>query len=250
MSKNNYTGFIVRKTSLKESDLIIDIFTRSDGIMTVYAFKARSPKSKRKSLLEIMNLIEFSVNTPKSKNLLPVLKEININSEFSQIKNKQEFHSSAFLLAEVTNKILQHDDPEPETFALLENVACSSNAKIPPKLIAAFIITKLLYNHGFITQFDLDIKTSQKIDKDYTIVRSDTEPGYFNTDVKISGNQNQKLIREIKLLNFIISCQNFRVLEKLNISDSDIRDILDSILNMTEMVIESKLKSRNLLNSY
>ena len=58
-TETKLTGIVIRKTRFKETSLIIEIFSKESGKISILARGVRREKSQYFGLLEILNEVEF-----------------------------------------------------------------------------------------------------------------------------------------------------------------------------------------------
>jgi len=241
MSKKNYLGFVIKATKLKESDLIVNIFTASEGIESFYLKNANLAKSKRGRQIEILNLISFSTQHNLAKTSLAYVNELKLESNSTALKSLTTSYIEAFVIAEVLTKVLPPGEPLPELFELLLEIA-HYPVKETARLIFLYLGLNLLKLLGYLPELDFSQLTQEKLNPELGINLMDEGIGYYQT----SDSVNLQILRSLKI-QLYLTRHNLNEIAKLNISQSDLDWLFNLLLSWFEYIMESKLNSKLLL---
>ena len=150
MSKNhNFTGIILRKRNFMEADLIVTVLTKSGHRHDLIA-KHANGKSRRKSHLELMNLVSGTFYSGKTHEYL---QDIQCQKSFSHLKENLERVLRTHMILEIIEKTVLENDPHPEIFDLLKNTLQTLNETHPHSLTQEAALTKLAHFLGFLPDF-------------------------------------------------------------------------------------------------
>jgi DNA repair protein RecO (recombination protein O) len=101
-------GLILKKTAYSDSSLILKVYTRESGLITLIAKGAKRPKSKYHGLLDFFTLDQF-VYPAKSKTEIHTLLEAGLIRDFRRLKADPARQSLAHVFLELYLKYV----PEP-----------------------------------------------------------------------------------------------------------------------------------------
>ena len=156
-------GLVVRVMTYKESDVIMTVFTREHGLISVLAKGAKKMKSRFRSSASIFTHASFYVNyKPNSLSILTDLKLIDANSA---LKVDLEKAAYASYLCELTFKVFDKDDIQEDYFQLLLDIIEKLNIDFNPKIMTMIYELKLLDYLGVRPNLDscANCFTKQKI---------------------------------------------------------------------------------------
>jgi DNA repair protein RecO len=242
--KQQDNGFILKIIPVKDHDSIITILTKNSGSKDFYVKNIRRTQSKRRTYIEILNLINFTYSVSKSSSQLDYLGEIKLNNTFESIKSQKHFFAESFLLAETIYNLTKEQDENGYVFDLLFNAAMTKTTQEKSLNIFNFLVLKILNCFGFIPKLNFCIKTNQKFQKHDGIELITNSPGYY----KSKNKKSYDLIRIIKIQNYIINkTTNFSKYINLDIKDKDLLKLTEIHIAWIEYVIEKELKSKHLL---
>lgn len=133
-----------------ESDLIITVLFDSGLAHELIAKGAGNGKSRRKSHIELMNLISGTFYEGKSN---AYLQAIECQNSFHRLKENLETIMKTQLMLEIIQKTVLHSDPHPAIYELLHDTLQNLNQKSPHQLIHEIALTKLAHHLGFLPNF-------------------------------------------------------------------------------------------------
>lgn len=149
--KRNYTdeGIVIRKRSLKDKNLLVTIFSKKLGKITLSAYGVKKITSRRISHLETGNYIRFSYYR---KDSYFTLRETELIYGYSKIRVSETKLDVLFMLFFILNKILPEEQEEYKvyikTLDILKNL---NNTDLKIKDIEAYL-KDVLSVSGFIDQ--------------------------------------------------------------------------------------------------
>lgn len=145
----NLSGIILRRREYGEKDLMLTVLSSRGDRLDLVVKGANIPNSRRRSHLELMNLIEGS--TYQSAHNL-YLQNVHVKNSFTHMKENVDtvFRLAVFL--EILDRSLQEKDPQPEIYALLEETLQSLNEAHHAFLTEVALI-KLAHLLGFLPSF-------------------------------------------------------------------------------------------------
>ncbi len=110
-----YLGLVLRKKILKEKDILVYFFTRQKGKIPVLAKGASKITSRRLSHIDTGNLLFIQVS--ENRNFM-YLKDTQLISGFSVLKNNLEKAERFFLVLKLLDKNLADFQKEQDIFDL------------------------------------------------------------------------------------------------------------------------------------
>ena len=111
-------GLILKKTPFSDSSLILKVFTRESGLITLIAKGAKRPKSRYHGLLDFFTLDQF-VYPAKSKTEIHSLMEVGLLRDFPRLKSDHVRQSLAHVFLELYLKYVPEPDQSHPHFELL-----------------------------------------------------------------------------------------------------------------------------------
>lgn len=112
-----YTGIILGKKDVGETDRIYTIYTLESGKIRVLAKSVRKANAKLAGFLENFNLAEIFI--AKSQGMGKITGSIAINN-FSAMRNNLEIVRSVFDSIELLNKLIKDENKDQKIFELLK----------------------------------------------------------------------------------------------------------------------------------
>ncbi len=113
--------YVLRTYPFRESDLIVNFFTRDQGKLRGVAYRARKPKSSFGSGLERLSLVNLSYSQKVTRELVSLSGCDLLQSQFDLIS---DFETSVALdyIAEISDHLLPANEPNERFFRLLTAV--------------------------------------------------------------------------------------------------------------------------------
>lgn len=147
-------GIILKRTNYKDADRILTLYTNNFGKIDVLAKGIRKITSKRKSLLEPMNIIKFNMY---KKYALPILTQTELIESFPKIKSNYEKINSAYFILEVFEKIVPEEEIDKTLLKFLAKTLQALSQTNSTTILNAFSV-KILNITGFFSQSDFNEK--------------------------------------------------------------------------------------------
>lgn len=128
--------YVLRTYPFRESDLIVNFFTRDQGKLRGVAYRARKPKSNFGSGLERLSLVRLSYSQKAARELVSLNSCDLLQSQFNLVS---DFDTSVALdfLAEVSDHLLPPNEPNERFFRLLTAVLDFVHERSPGAIWAA-----------------------------------------------------------------------------------------------------------------
>jgi DNA repair protein RecO len=111
-------GIILRKTPYSETSLILKVYTRESGLITLMAKGAKRPKSKFAGLLDYFNLCQF-LYPEKSRTDIHTLTEAGLIRDFPRLKSDPGLQALAHVFLELYLKYMPEPHRSPPHYAWL-----------------------------------------------------------------------------------------------------------------------------------
>ena len=138
-------GIIVRRSNFGEADRILTIVTPYKGKIKVVAKGVRRITSRRGGNVELLNKVKLHIFQNKG---MPILTEAESISTFPKIKNDLTFSTYGSHIAELAERLLPEDQPNPAGYNLLATALLLLETNPRQIFIRAYEV-KLLSTMGF-----------------------------------------------------------------------------------------------------
>lgn len=128
--------YVLRTYPFRESDLIVNFFTRDQGKLRGVAYRARKPKSGFGSGLERLSLVNLSYSQKETRELVNLNGCDLLQSQFDLLN---DFDTSVALdyVAEVSDHLLPPHEPNERFFRLLTAILDFMHERSPGAIWAA-----------------------------------------------------------------------------------------------------------------
>lgn len=164
-----YTGIILNKKDIGETDRIYNIYTLEQGKISAIARGVRKSKSKLAGHLENFYLIDLTVM--KNRGMGNIASSI-VENNFKNIRNDLDLLERVFKTAKILNRLINDQERDEDIFFLFLNYLDSLN-KIGDKLddvhknlITQGFVFKFLDLSGYKIEINKCVKCEQKISRD------------------------------------------------------------------------------------
>ncbi|HBI16694.1 MAG: repair protein RecO protein [Candidatus Moranbacteria bacterium GW2011_GWF2_34_56] len=208
-----YTGIILNKKDIGETDRIYNIYTLEQGKISAIARGVRKSKSKLAGHLENFYLIDLTVM--KNRGMGNIASSI-VENNFKNIRNDLDLLERVFKTAKIINRLINDQEKDTDIFFLFLDYLDSLN-KIGNKLDD---VHKNLITQGFIFKF-LDL-AGYKIE--------------INKCVRCE----QRLSRD---RNFFDYSQGGIVCEKCAVGTDNILPISNNSIKIIRIIFQNKIKN-------
>ena len=141
------TGLVLRTTEYKESDLILNILTREQGLISAKARAVRTNRSHNKGACQLLCYSEFTITDYKG---FSAISEANAIEMFPELRTDIELLSLASYFAQAAEVLSQEDAGSGEVLSLTLN-ALYALAKLrkPQDLVKAAFELRLACIGGY-----------------------------------------------------------------------------------------------------
>jgi len=215
-------GVILRKTNYGEADLILTILTKEDGRLDCIAKGARRFKSRFSGRLGLFNQVQLELFEGRSLHAVNEAELIDVTTNWD---GDLEGSSVAFLLAEITQKLLQPDQIIPGVYPLLmATIALLAENREPENILYAYFI-QLFGLLGFMPSWQHCVLCDEKLNLDRSVHLDADSLSLHCRSCDSSGTPLQTSL--IKAIHFI---QSYPLPESLKLDLEDERDALWSWL--------------------
>jgi len=128
--------YVLRTYPFRESDLIVNFFTRDQGKLRGVAYRARKPKSNFGSGLERLSLVNLTYSQKATRELVSLNSCDLLQSQFPLLS---DFEASVVLdyVAEVSDHLLPPEEPNERFFRLLATILDFMHERSPGAIWAA-----------------------------------------------------------------------------------------------------------------
>ena len=145
----NLSGIILRRREYGEKDLMLTVLSNRGERLDLVVKGANIPNSRRRSHLELMNLIE-GTTYQSTHNLY--LQNVQVKDSFTHLKENVNLVFRLAVFLEILERSLQEKDLQPEIYLLLEETLQSLNESHHAFLPEAALI-RLAHLLGFLPSF-------------------------------------------------------------------------------------------------
>ncbi len=111
-------GIVIRLVDGGEADKYASLVTQEHGFVDFLAKGVRRPKSRKSGHLDLLNLVKFQVARGRSPQILT---QVELISDFENLKSSLHFSRSAFYITEILNYILAQGQKDKQLFISLKN---------------------------------------------------------------------------------------------------------------------------------
>lgn len=111
-------GLILRKTPYSETSLILKVYTRESGLITLMAKGAKRPKSRFAGVLDFFTLDQF-IYPEKSRTEIHTLTDASLIQDFPRVKTDPAVQALAHVFLELYLRYLPEPQPSPAHYAWL-----------------------------------------------------------------------------------------------------------------------------------
>jgi DNA repair protein RecO (recombination protein O) len=204
MSDHSYylqPAFVLQQQKFKETSLIIDVFTRDFGRISLMAKGVRKAKSKHLSLLQLFVPLRISFY---GKNELKTVTDVELIPPAYPLKGLTSY--CGFYVNELLSHFLHKHDPHPELFQFYSQCLCmlSTDAKIEATLrnFEINLLNEVGYGLNFYTDTPIDPEKTYWLNEENSF--SESENGQISgatiKALAIGELESEKSLSEAKML--------------------------------------------------
>jgi DNA repair protein RecO (recombination protein O) len=157
MKYSEFTGFVVGRRNFGEGDIMLNVFSKSLGKLTVVAKGARKPKAKLRSHLE--PLLETNFRVINGSNLpIAIGAQQGMNNFFD---SDNDVRMSAMMVTEIISLVIAEDQPNLTLYELYKDFLedCLSTSKLV--MLLSYVIFQIMKSIGI--EPDLSIQEAGKL---------------------------------------------------------------------------------------
>jgi len=242
----NTSAIIIKKTKLSDTDLILTLFTKKFGKITVIAKGARNPKSRLSSVSQIFVYGDFNLNISSKWSKI---NSFEINESHYKLREDIVRLAYASYITELINIVILDNSPNIRLFELFENALNSINnlENINFELLKAVFEFKMLDYIGYKMHVNSCIECLEKTEKWYISLK---EGGTICENCK---NKFTNLIYVGKKLPYIIDYifrHDIDEILKIEVNDRYIKALSKISYDFLKLQLgREKFKSIDFLNS-
>lgn len=141
-------GFVLRRDDLRETSVILTVYTRDFGKLKLITKGVRSPEQRSLSSYELFALDEIVFYEKRKKNIF-FLSQCELIKFFPKVRESLERISYATYFIELLDRVTVVGEGSPTLYRLLENCMELLSTKASPKRVARIFEIKLLSALGF-----------------------------------------------------------------------------------------------------
>jgi DNA repair protein RecO (recombination protein O) len=236
-----YEGIIISTVDYKENSKIVNILTKNDGLIGVFAKGSKRLKSNISSTSSILTYGIFHTNSINKG--MPNLIEVDIINSFKNIRKDLLKTNYAVFLLELSGQVYRHDNNN-NIYELLISGLIKINAGYDASIICSIIELKLLDNLGIKPIIDKCVNCGNT---NGIITISSYKGGYLCKNcTKSEKIFNIKTLKLIKMFYYV----DINKISKLEISTNIKKEICMFIDEYYDRYAGLYLKSKNFLNEY
>lgn len=160
-----YSGIIINRHIVKESDRFLTIYTLEEGKISVYARGVRSVKSKRGSQIDLFSHIRFELF---EKNDRRTLTSVELLDGHHISKTSLSNISRLFQIGELVDRLTVEHDPHEEVYELLVTALANLSRFETPEYLFRFkkkLLDILGYGDRDLTEKEIDAYIDTLLDR-------------------------------------------------------------------------------------
>jgi len=230
---NLQPAYVLHARPYRETSMLLDLFTREHGRISMIARGVRTPKSQKKGLLQAFVPILVSW---VGKSELVTLTHVDMHHAAPRLHAKQLV--CGLYINELLMRLLYRFDPHPNLFIQYAEALVKLSSSAQTEFHLRAFEKALLAEIGYGIQYDKDVKTGKSI----------AEHMYYRYDHDLGGfvELNTELQTDHKAYSF--SGSTLLALQKNTFGDQDLRDIKRLMRMIIGRLLGNKpLKTRDIL---
>lgn len=234
-------GIVVSTVDYGENSKILNVLTKNEGIIGLYAKGCKRPKSLISSTSNVLTygIFHFNKKNEKLSNLI----EIDIIEEFENIKQNFSKISYAFYITELSSKVYRHESSN-NIYPLLITALKKIDSGLDSEVICDIVELKLLDDLGIKPVIDRCVNCGKKDD---IITLSSYKGGYLCKNcVKGEKIFNIKTLKLIKMFYYL----DLKKVTKLEISTNVKRELSIFINDYYDRYSGLYLKTKKFIDKY
>lgn len=246
---NDY-GIVLNSYDLGESDRILNIYTKENGLVRAVVKGARKPLSKFSGKIDQLSCCYFHFANGKNLDILCDCEQVN---GFPSLRSNLTRLTSAVLFLEIVSNFAYEDESDSHHIydllcESLNRLQISSN----PDLDSISFISKFLSLHGYKPQFETCVSCNSVVRDQWSEIREQNSEVYLYSNVLggvLCGNcsgtiDNKSVNSEVLQILFNSESGNFQTPQNKNV-----RLALELLREHVDIRAKNKIKSFDLVFS-
>lgn len=234
-------GIVVSTVDYKENSKILNILTKDEGLMGVFARGSKGIKNNLFSVSNIMIYGVFHLNQTAKK--MPNLIEVDIINNYKNIRKDLGKMTYSTYLLELSVQVFRHENNN-NIYSLLISSLDKINSNFDYEIISNILELKLLEYLGIKPVIDKCVNCNNKND---IVTISSYRGGYLCKDCV--GTEQIYNVKSLKLIRMFYYVDIDRI-SKLDISDNIKREVNLFISDYYERYSGLYLKTKDFLQKY
>ena len=157
-------GFVLRREDVRETSVLLTVYTRDFGKLRLISKGVRSPDQRFISAYELFALDDIVFYEKKKKGAL-FLSQCELVEFFPKVRESLERLSYATYFVEFLNFVTEPQDKNALLFELLENCIRLLSSSASPKRVARIFEIKLLSQLGFMPRLKSCANCDKSLEK-------------------------------------------------------------------------------------
>ncbi len=216
---------VLRTVNYSETSIIVTLFTKNSGKITLMAKGARKPKSPFAAQLEPMNILNINYFHKDSRNI-QLLKESTFIDNSMSIRETYESLNYGLSIVEILDKLLQEYDVDPIIYRLcIKTLSAIKDSLAQYDIIFSFFLLQLSIRLGFMPELNRCCNCTQPLET----AKFDEHRGELMCENCVHGGEIKFSAGTIKLLQALIKT-HIDNLHELKYADQNLIEI-DSFLD-------------------
>ena len=164
MAVQKTQGFVLRREDLRETSVILTVYTRDFGKLKLITKGVRSPEQRSLSSYELFVLDEIVFYEKRKKNIF-FLSQCELINFFPKVRESLERISYATYLIELLDRVTDIGERNPALYGLLKDCMVLLSTKASPKRVARIFEIKLLSILGFMPRLASCVNCDKGLEK-------------------------------------------------------------------------------------
>ena len=228
------SGFVIHQRPYKNTSMIVDVFTRDYGRISLVAKAVKQAKSSLKSILHPFQLLQVSWVRRSDLGTLTQAEIVSTPTEY--LANRLY---AAFYLNELLMRVLTPNDPATGVFSLYENALKNLLDAEKIEVILRIFEKDLLQTLGYEIQLIEEADTHQPISRE-KLYQFTPEYGFTSIDNTIESS------------SIVFQGDHLLAFHENNLMDAEVLRTAHRItyINLKRLLGDKPLKSRELLSAF
>jgi DNA repair protein RecO (recombination protein O) len=147
-------AIVLRTVNYSETSIIVTLFSKESGKMTLMAKGARKPKSLFAAQLEPMNILNINYFHKDARNI-QLLKNSSFIEDSTDIRENFDALNYGLTIVEILDKLLHENDIDPIVFRLsIKILSALKSTQINYDILFSFFLLQLSVRLGFMPELN------------------------------------------------------------------------------------------------